>query len=155
MFANILIGTDGSEGSQAAITRGLELAKEHGATVHALFVVDSRPAEPVHQEFSKKVGAKATTIVVGQATQLGVDVVSDVVVGIPSKQILRYAVDHDIDLIVLGGRNRGRLDRLIMSSIVQPVLRSARVPVLVIRESVTTTPRRRASTSTRTETSVG
>ena len=40
-YRNIVIATDGSENSQRAISYGIEIAKLSGATVHALYVVDT------------------------------------------------------------------------------------------------------------------
>lgn len=41
LYRNIVIATDGSENSQRAISCGVEIAKLSGATVHALYVVDT------------------------------------------------------------------------------------------------------------------
>ena len=41
MFKNILIATNGSQGSEAAVSTGLQLAQEHGATAHILYVVET------------------------------------------------------------------------------------------------------------------
>lgn len=40
MYENVLIPTDGSDGTKEAIEHGLELAETYGATVHALYVVE-------------------------------------------------------------------------------------------------------------------
>ena len=40
-YRNIVLATDGSENTQRAISYGIELAKLSGATVHALYVVDT------------------------------------------------------------------------------------------------------------------
>lgn len=42
MYTDILIPTDGSQGAQAAIEHGLEIAQQYEATVHVLYVVDKR-----------------------------------------------------------------------------------------------------------------
>ena len=40
-YRNIVIATDGSENNQRAVSYGIEIAKLSGATVHALYVVDT------------------------------------------------------------------------------------------------------------------
>ena len=42
MFDSVLIPTDGSEGSEIVVEQGIEVARRHDATIHGLFVVDTR-----------------------------------------------------------------------------------------------------------------
>ena len=41
MYDTVLVATDGTEASAVAVERGVALAREHGATLHALYVVDT------------------------------------------------------------------------------------------------------------------
>lgn len=50
--------------------------------------------------------------------------------------ILSFAEDHQIDLIVMGTHGRRGLDRLIMGSVVERVLRKTRCPILTVRNRV-------------------
>jgi nucleotide-binding universal stress UspA family protein len=51
----------------------------------------------------------------------------------PHDEIIRYANDEDIDLIVMGTHGRGGLARLLMGSVAEKVVRTARCPVLTVR----------------------
>ena len=53
--------------------------------------------------------------------------------GTPSREIVNYAVDEDCDLIVMGTHGRGGLDRLLLGSVAERVVRSSAIPVLTLR----------------------
>ena len=133
MFKNILVATSGSQGSEAAVSTGLQLAQQHGATVHILYVVDKRPAEPILHEFRRNVGREIALSVAEQAKERALEAEGYVRTGIPSKEISKFANEHPIDLIVLGGQNRRWFDRLFIPSISKKVIRLAHVPVLVVQ----------------------
>ena len=57
---------------------------------------------------------------------------SAVVVGDPAEEIIRYASDNDIDLILMGTHGRKGLDRVIFGSVVEKVVKSSPVPVLTV-----------------------
>ena len=53
--------------------------------------------------------------------------------GFPKDVIVKYAIDHDIDLIVLGTHGRTGLNRLLMGSVAEGVVRNAKCPVMAIK----------------------
>jgi nucleotide-binding universal stress UspA family protein len=53
--------------------------------------------------------------------------------GHPAEELDKYAGDHDIDLIIIGSHGRKGLDRLLIGSVADKVVRGAKVPVLIIR----------------------
>ena len=89
MYTDVLIPTDGSQGAQAAIEHGLEIAQQSEATVHALYVVDTRVSrsgpllEPLRQE-----GREAVRDVEVAGAQTGLDVITEIVEGVPAEVIL-------------------------------------------------------------------
>jgi nucleotide-binding universal stress UspA family protein len=62
-----------------------------------------------------------------------VPVVSEVLAGDPADEIVAYADNHDVDLIVVGSRGRGTLASTLLGSVSHAVLQEARRPVLVVR----------------------
>jgi nucleotide-binding universal stress UspA family protein len=56
--------------------------------------------------------------------------------GLPADQILNYLRERQIDRIVMGTHSPGRIGKLLVGSVAEAVLRSARVPVLVIGPEV-------------------
>ncbi|ELY44623.1 universal stress protein, partial [Natronorubrum bangense] len=107
MYDDILIPTDGSETISETLTHGLSIADDNDATVHTVYVVDSRMTAAASGDTSTDLersleddGREAVAAVDEQATQRGLDTVSDVRKGTPAKTILEYADEHEIDLIV-------------------------------------------------------
>ena len=143
IYKKILIATDGSEPNKKAISYGIELAKLSEANVYAVFVVDTASFASIPMdtgwemmyELLQKEGTDATRLVEDDAKALGVDVESAVIEGHPSHEIIEFAENNDIDLIVMGTLGKSGLDRFLLGSVAEKVSRNAKVPVLVVRGS--------------------
>lgn len=140
-YRNIVIATDGSEYSKRAISYGIELAKISGATVHALYVVDTTSSisqswtvgKGSIYEILKKEGEKAISEVKEREEASGVEVKEALLEGHPSNEIIDFAENNNIDLIVMGTLGKTGLDRFMMGSVAEKVVRGSKVPVLVVR----------------------
>ncbi|ESP88775.1 universal stress protein [Candidatus Halobonum tyrrellensis] len=140
MYDDILIPTDGSDAAEAAVAEGVDLASFCDATVHAVYVVDTTDyagvpeaqLSPVHDRL-EDAGADAVGAVERRATDAGLDCRSEVRYGVPSDQIVEYADDHGVDLVVMGTRGNTGLDRVLLGSVAENVIRSANQPVMVER----------------------
>lgn len=135
MYSDILIPTDGSPGAQEAIEHGLEIAQQYEATVHALYVVDTRVSRsgPLLESLQLE-GRKAVRDLEVAGTQAGLTVVTEVVEGVPPQEILEYSAMQGIDLIVMGTQGRTGVDRFVMGSVAERVVRHSPVPVLMVRK---------------------
>jgi nucleotide-binding universal stress UspA family protein len=67
------------------------------------------------------------------AADRGVEIETAVVTGQPTREILAYADEHDVDQIVLGSHGRDGVRRAILGSVAETVVRRAGVPVTVVR----------------------
>lgn len=140
MYETILLPTDGSDGTADALRHALDLADRHGATVHALYVVDRRPYLMADDDVQAQVleslydqGEAAVEAVEAAAADAGIDVVTAVREGIPDKDILRYADEVGLDVIVMGTHGRTGRDKLAtLGSVTERVVKNASVPVLVV-----------------------
>lgn len=139
-YENILLPTDGSKGARRAVEQGLDIAHTFGATVHVLYVIDSRTYSPyptgTWEGIESKLqtqGDRATNRIASQARDAGLDVVTAIEEGIPSKTIVEYASEHDIDLIAMGTRGRSGIDRILLGSVAEKVVTTAPMPVLTVR----------------------
>ncbi|MDG5820939.1 universal stress protein [Natronococcus sp. A-GB7] len=132
MYDSVLIPTDGRENTDRAIDEAIDLARVHGSTVHALYVVNSAAIAPgVDFEDLEVAGGEAVDYVATRAADAGLeDVRTTVTHGLRHKAILQYADEHDVDLIVMG-RNRG-LDRFLRKSVSERVATDSTRPVLVV-----------------------
>jgi nucleotide-binding universal stress UspA family protein len=134
MYNDILIPTDGSQGAKAALEHGIEIASKWDATLHTLYVADTRLARsgPLLETLRDE-GRKAVRDVEVAGTQGGLTVVTGIVEGNPHEEILDYVTDHGIDMVIMGTHGRTGLDRVVMGSVAERVVRRSSVPVLTVR----------------------
>ncbi|MEP6812807.1 MAG: universal stress protein [Actinomycetota bacterium] len=123
-MATFLIATDGSPESHEAIDYGLGLAAGEGASAVLLQVMPSIDRTEL---------ARAAVEAVALAEKHHVPVRSEFLTGDPADEIVAYADNHDVDLIVVGSRGRGMVASTLVGSVSDAVLREARRPVLVVR----------------------
>ena len=141
-YDRILVPTDGSEGATHAAEHAVTIAERYGATLHVVSVVNLVEeggyfsAGGVSDEFVDRLDAAAREWIdelVATAEDAGLATGTDVIHGTPSAEIVGYAADHDIDLVVMGTHGRTGLDRYLVGSVTEHVLRSASVPLLTVR----------------------
>ncbi|AGB17533.1 universal stress protein UspA-like protein [Halovivax ruber XH-70] len=137
LIESILIPTDGSEGALAGAKYGIALASRTGADVHVLTIVDARhvpaDAETVLAELEadaeEAVEAVASMV---EAADADTEVVTAVERGTPFQSIREYAHRREIDVIAMGTKGRTGIDRILLGSVTENVLRTARTPVLAV-----------------------
>lgn len=141
LFKKILIATDGSKRTQDAVEMGLKLAREHGSKVYAVYVVDTVTFASIPMDVTwesmyqllKDEGEDAVKAVKDAAPD--VDVETHVLEGNPAVEITRFAGEKGVDLIVMGTLGKSGIDRLLLGSTAEKVIRIANCPVLVIKSS--------------------
>ena len=139
MYERILLPTDGSVSTDKAVEQALNLADAYDAGLHVLSVVDRTIVPPdvrsdiLYDELEDEC-ADAVSDVEAAANEAGVDVETTVLRGTPHRVILDYADDNDIDCIVMGTHGRRGLDRYLLGSVTERVVRMADVPVLTVHE---------------------
>ncbi|QLG63972.1 universal stress protein [Halorarum salinum] len=115
------------------------LAAAHGATVHALSVVDMEAGGGHWDIVVERHEADATAAVDAVAERVaeaGLDAVRHVRYGSPDETIAAYAADHGADLIVMGAGARSGLRRFVSAGSTTPrVQRRSSVPVLAVPET--------------------
>ncbi len=135
----ILIATDGSDNTKEAVSYGLWLAKEVGAEVTALYVIDQTSFVSFPMDSSivsvysllENEGKRAVEEVKQEGEAKGVKVTPMVLEGSPTRKIVETAAGFD--LVVLGTLGRSALSKLFMGSVAERVTRFAPCPVLVVR----------------------
>ena len=68
-----------------------------------------------------------------RASDRDVVVSEDTIVGKPSRAIVQYAEEHDVDQIVMGSHGRSGVTRVLLGSVAEGVVRRAPVPVTIVR----------------------
>ena len=139
---SILFPTDFSEYNTAALEYASRLAAESGATLHLVHVHDTRDLSTAMGEASYLYASQWEEERHRAERQLTKVVPPDPAVafeqhfllGLPDAEIVGYATDHKIDLIVMASHGRSGLSRLVMGSIAEAVMRKASCPVLVVKQ---------------------
>ena len=141
MYDDILVPTDGSPASDAAIDHAIDIADRYGARLHALYVVDGsaystlEAGSEVVIDALESEGEQATDRVADAAAAAGVETTTTVTSGTAYRAIREYADEQAIDMIVMGTHGRKGLDRYLLGSVTERVVRTADVPVLTVRQS--------------------
>ena len=140
----ILIPTDFSKHSQNALSYAAAFAEKFGAELYllhvvqdlALFIPDAitvtPPIVPPVEELTASVRAALDRVI--QENQLQrLPVFAEVREGTPFYEIIQFAKEKDIDLIVMGTHGRGWLAHVLLGSVTEKVVRKAPCPVLTVR----------------------
>jgi nucleotide-binding universal stress UspA family protein len=85
-------------------------------------------------EALRKEGCKAVNYVKGAGEMEGVTVEPVLLEGHPAAELIRYAEENEMDIIVMGTIGRTGIERIVLGSVAGNVVRHSKVPVLVIRE---------------------
>lgn len=141
MYDCILVPTDGSTEGERAVEYAIDLARTHDATLRAIYVVNAAsygglPMETAWDGISDALrdeGQAAVDRVEELAEERGVRVDTAVLEGSPSRVIVDEAQPEKCDLVVMGTHGRGGIDRLLLGSVAERVVRSSPVPVLTVR----------------------
>lgn len=146
MFTRILVPTDFSAPSDAALEYARTLARTFGAGLHVLHLLENeflRPvvADPQAQNTAALRRLQERLTDDDRRTLHAIPVIerSDT----PADEVASYARTHDIDLIVMGTQGRTGMAHLLVGSVAEKVIRTASCPVLTLREA----PSRRTNTN--------
>ena len=134
----ILVPTDFSETSEAALRYGTELARQYTGRLYLLHVVEN-PGEAAKADIPIGLFETMRTAALDRLGQL---VTSHELrkfrpecamrLGAAPNEIVRYAQDHEIDLIVMGTHGRRGIARVVLGSVAERVVRTAPCPVLTV-----------------------
>jgi universal stress protein A len=139
----ILVPTDFSEHSRHALSYGVALAEKFGAELHLLNVfqellvyqpdvVTAGPPVSLPVGALAAAGRAALDKLIADEHLERLQVHSDVREGSPVEEIVDYAHEHGIDLIVIATHGRGWLAHLLMGSVAEKVVRKAPCPVMAV-----------------------
>jgi len=138
---NILLATDFSTVSDAALPFAAGLAHRYGSTLYLVNVVpwlayDLLPAEPLQPV---RVASQRMKEMTASPALQGVTHKDYVEQGEPADVLKRLVELHHIDLIVLGTHGRKGIDKLLLGSVAEDVFRHATCPVMTVGPHVTHT----------------
>jgi nucleotide-binding universal stress UspA family protein len=146
-YHNVLYCTDFSESAKAALPFAIDITKKYGAAFHLIHVYQ----EPEHlAEFeissnikmdwirvARSLGMEAEKKLKGLCEEIDREVKTykyKMLRGRPHEEIIRYARENHIDLIVLASHGLSGLEHVLFGSTAERVLRESPCHVLVIRK---------------------
>jgi universal stress protein A len=139
----ILLPTDFSQFSATATELACELATKFAAELHLLHTLERHLATtpsfgmgldlPAFVNESRAAAEKSLVGVIDPNWSAGRTVIQAVIEGSPTTEIVRYARQENIDLIVLATHGRTGLAHVLMGSVAESVVRTAPCPVLTAR----------------------
>lgn len=135
---NLIFLTDFSEPSEAALPFALSLAREYGATMHALHVLvpeaylAATPESSIvgiqaQEEYAQAEMARTDSSLAGVAHEVSVVRGTDV-----WPVLQQYISAHDADMIVLGTHGRTGAQKMLLGSVAEEVFRQSEIPVMTI-----------------------
>ena len=136
MFDEILFPTDGSDGAAAGLGFALDVAASRDATLHLLSVANTTRGALdtlAQDETLEERAREAVDEAAERARERGVTVVEEVERGNPYRVVCDYAASAGVDVVVMPTRGRRGLERFLLGSTTERVVRRSEVPVLTVR----------------------
>jgi nucleotide-binding universal stress UspA family protein len=146
MAFKILLATDGSQFSNRAADYCIDMAKKLDADVLAVYVMSLKHFEIYalehHDDITgyedenvrlSKDADEAVGYVARRAKEKGVRLSTRIVRGYPADEIMKIAREEKFDLICVGNLGKSGIERVLMGSVSEAIVRHAPCPVLVVR----------------------
>lgn len=145
-YQNILVAVDGSDESEKAFKKAVNVAKRNDANLVLAHIIDTRAFQSI-SSFDDELANQATTMakqtlaeLTTLAKNLGVEKITQVVKYGAPKTILAKDLpsEYQIDLIMVGATGLNAVERLLIGSVSEYIIRHAHCDVLVVRTDLTT-----------------
>ena len=139
-YRRILVGTDGSECSANAAAHAVYLASELGARLYAVYSVNVERAFHAGVHFGEAMkelersGKEATAAVKAMAGAAAVECEEILASGRPHRALIQKSDEVDADLIVVGSTGMTSLERALIGSESEALMRHSNRPVLLVHE---------------------
>ena len=133
----VVVGVDGSKESVAALNTAAGIARSRRCALHAVSVL--QPMSTQERNEALRVSLRASELSeLLRALEPGSSWSSEAVLGRPARALTEIAEMRGADLVVLGKRQHGTMDRVLGSETTLQVMRMTAVPVLAVEAEVDT-----------------
>lgn len=139
MYSKILVAVDGSEENKPAVDTAVKLAKDQGAVLCAMCVFDIGSYAALTYELAEEkdhmmeLADEALQYVMAEAKAAGVELVTKVAIGKPAESLITETANHE--LVICGTHGRTGLQRAMIGSVAEKIVRASACPVLVVRSA--------------------
>jgi nucleotide-binding universal stress UspA family protein len=136
----ILVPIDFSKHSEFAFERAIELAKQFGSRIDLLHAYDIPNLSSAYQvsfpdqfaEGIRESTSRQLESMKERAAREGVEATTHVAFGRPERVIVDHAEEAEADMIVMATRGLGAVKHLLLGSVAERTVRTARCPVLTM-----------------------
>jgi nucleotide-binding universal stress UspA family protein len=135
VIKNILVPIDFSDSSKQVLALGRMLADACGASMHLLHVISPVLSSPSTIDEERHHASRRLNALLDETDRSSRHATTFCEVGTPAHEIVRYATDHGVDLIVMGTHWHGPTFQMATGSIAEGVLGSAPCAVLAVKET--------------------
>lgn len=137
MYENVLVPVDGSDPALAAVEHAARLATVHDAQLHLLHVVDTgavvESASVDVLGAMEEAGERALENAREVAAEAGAESIeASIAQGVPHRAIVDSVDQLDADVVVMGTHGRTGLERFLLGSVTEKVVRLSPVPVTTV-----------------------
>lgn len=140
-YERIIIAVDGSKAAEKAFEKSIEIAKRNDSKLVLAHVVDTRTfatAEAYDKSLSERAEKYAKDLLneyVATAKDAGVEKVNLVIkYGSPKVAIAKeIAPENNADLIIVGATGLNAVERFLIGSVSESIVRHSKCDVLIIR----------------------
>ena len=139
MYQHILLAADGSENAIRATKEAIKLASlVEGSLIDIVFVADFEKAKrdvlhaasPESLEFERRRKVAPIEQLVKEA---GISAKITILKGAPGPEIVRYANEANVDIIVIGSRGLNSLQEMVLGSVSHKVMKRVNCPALIVK----------------------
>lgn len=141
MFKTILVAVDGSKASEKALEAAISESKIRNSVVNAVYVIETGMFRDIPTDsttellYSKFETIAADAFAKGEeiAKKQNIEFVSYLRKGHAGEEILKLADEIKADLIVMGSTGKSNVEKLILGSVTEFVIRNSKVSTMVVR----------------------
>lgn len=127
----VLLATDGKPHSEKAVSYALDYAKCFGADLFIVYVVSPKQGEDREKVIAQ--GMRVLESVKTKAVEMGLSVTTLLEAGSPHEASLAAALRIRADAIVVGTSGKTVMDRVLIGSVSEYIVRNAQCTVIVVR----------------------
>jgi len=136
MYERIMVPLDGSNAAEMVLPYAEEIATKFNSEIALVSVAEPTPAESDHlfRAYLKTIQEKVRTELGNWGAKPGTPVTIEVLAGKPAQEILSYAADKNVSLVVMASRGTSGEGPWLLGNIAAKVLRATTKPVLLVRK---------------------
>ena len=148
IFRKIMVATDGSELVRKAVDSAIEIAKSSNAKLYAVHVIalgDYYSSMPLSidaewikamEEHLRIEAQEAIAYVENAGRAANVEIEPVILEGNPASEIVDFAEKNDIELIIMGSHGKTGIERFMIGSIAENVVRHSKRSVLIVKKEL-------------------